>query len=147
MGADIIEEELAAELGISRDDIRDLRTTCLIEGQDWNRKKARVFFTAQGVQNLKKKVGGGDGSDLEKKGAGGAGASAAGVELLEVVTVPWRNHRILTARKKEGAGEVRVQVRDNRNFVAGMEIKARPSGGFEDLFVLEGRAPRYRGKW
>ena len=145
--ADIIEEELAAEMGISRDDIRDLRDRCLIEGEDWHRKKARVFFSAQGVQNLKKELAVGVGLALEKNEAGGALASEAGAEEMVVVNVPGRNRRIMSAQKKVGGALVRVQVRDNGNFMPGMEIKARAGGEFPDLYVLEGRAPRWRGKW
>jgi hypothetical protein len=41
-----------------------------------------------------------------------------------------------------------VRVPSNVNFIPGMEIKARPSEDYpEDVYVLVGRTPRYRGRW
>jgi hypothetical protein len=40
-----------------------------------------------------------------------------------------------------------VRVRDNRNFMPGMEIRARQDEHYPDVFVLVGRTPRYRGRW
>ena len=41
---------------------------------------------------------------------------------------------------------VRVRVKDNRNFIPGMVLKATP-GEYIDVWDLKGRCPRYRGRW
>ena len=50
-------------------------------------------------------------------------------------------------RKDNGGEPVRVRVRNNANFMPGMEIRARQNEDYPDVFVLVGRTPRYRGRW
>lgn len=83
----------------------------------------------------------------ETEGAGEAPAlKDEGVIELTVFSVPPRNTRILDARKKDGRA-VRVRVNNNLNFMAGMTIRARWGGEWPDVYNLEGRCPRQRGKW
>jgi len=140
------EAELAEALGMGREDMRDLRKKHLVEHTDWQKVNNRVLLTPQASERLKKEVAG---LSPEKKenGALEAAGREQGVQELVVANVPQRNVRLLDARKKEGGDMVRVMVRNNRNFLPGMEIKAMPSGEWLDVFVLEGRCPRYRGRW
>jgi len=54
---------------------------------------------------------------------------------------------LMFAEKNERGVGVTVRVRNNANFMPGMEIMAKPDSAYSDLFVLEGRCPRYRGRW
>lgn len=141
----ILEEDAAAALGVSRDVMREFRAG--LEPDTGWRKKGRVVEIAQeAFLALQKKMGGEGAGDGAGEALGGVAASPGPVELV-VKSVPKRNVRILVAEKKEGGGpEVRVRVRSNVNFMPGMAITARPEGGFADVFVLEGRCPRFRGR-
>lgn len=86
-----------------------------------------------------------------------AAALAAGVErVLEIraanelvhltVTRISRNPSIVYAVGDAGA-EVSVRVASNVNFLAGMGLTARPPSAGSTLYYLEGRCPRWRGRW
>jgi len=65
------------------------------------------------------------------------------IEELTAINRPCRNRHLVFA--KHGDQVVRVKVRSNKNFRAGMTFKARHLQ--EDLWELEGRCPRFRGRW
>ena len=44
-------------------------------------------------------------------------------------------------------GDVKVRVRDNSKFIPGMVVKARPPAEGYSVWVIEGRGPRWRGRW
>ena len=133
-----LEDDLAAELGLNRDEMRALRRSHLVEGETWLRKNKRLFLTAEGVRLIKGAVGVRPEPVMEKR------SEVAG-ETLRVLRMP-RNTRILEAEKKDGR-VVRVRVSSNVNFVVGMEIRARAEGPYGDVMTLEGRCPRFRGRW
>lgn len=144
------ESDLCSALGFERHAVHALRREGVLvqEGRDWHReeKTRHVFWTAQGQEALRALLGV-NGAEAKKNGQEEAdGAQAAPVCLL-VAGVPKMNRRILVAKKKEGGDEVRVRVRDNINFMAGMEIWARADTLYQDVYTLEGRCPRYRGRW
>lgn len=158
------EAKLAEQLGLSRDELRYLRETHCTEGAHFRRERGHVFWTPAGIASAKKEAGAGGAADQagsagrEKDGAAdappvapeGAGEPATlaeeGVIELTVFSVPARNTRILDARKKDGRA-VRVRVSSNVNFMPGMTFQAKWGREFEDVYVLEGRCPRWRGKW
>jgi len=142
--ATVYEGDLADEMGLSRESLRDVRIKVLIKDRDWQKKKNRVFLTESAVAWLKKEWGA-----LEAFAASEASGEALAKQddpVTLTVHCIARNPKILDARKKDG-GLVRVQVRDNRNFMQGMEITAKPGGEFPDVYVQEGRCPRWRGRW
>ena len=67
--------------------------------------------------------------------------------MLVVDNVPNRNKMMVPAIWKDGDDvlKVRVRVRNNKNFVRGMEIPCRQIQG--EVWELIGRCPRFRGKW
>ena len=70
------------------------------------------------------------------------------ISLLIMSLRPPMNPHIVEAATKDNGGEpVRVRVRDNKNFMPGMEIKARQDEHYPDVFVLVGRTTRFRGRW
>lgn len=140
------ETELTEQLGISRDAIRALRKKELTEGIDWTGKNKRIQYTQEAALRIISLAVGSLTSPEEKKEGGGDPGREAGPEELTVVSIARRNVHMLDARKKDGA-MVRVKVRSNLNFIPGMVINARPGGEWPDVYVLEGRAPRYRGRW
>jgi len=70
------------------------------------------------------------------------------ISLIITSVRPPKNPHIIEAVRKDNGGEsVRVRVRDNANFLPGMEIRARPDEQYPDVWALVGRTPRYRGRW
>lgn len=134
-----LEDDLAVSLGLNRDEMRALRRQHLVEGVTWHRREKRLWVTDEGVALIHAAVGVAAQNAPEKK------EGAAGRELT-VTRIPSRNTRILEAQKKDGR-PVRVRVTSNVNFIPGMVIHAREEGPYEDVMTLEGRCPRYRGRW
>lgn len=131
------EDDIAQQLGLNRDEMRNLRKKHLVEGVTWMRENKRTVITAEGVTIIKTALGVSVEHAPEKKAPG---------EELTVLRIPSRNTRILEAEKKDGR-RVRVRVHNNVNFVPGMTIRARTDGPYEDVMTLEGRCPRFRGRW
>lgn len=44
-------------------------------------------------------------------------------------------------------GTERIRVRENKNFLPGMKLTARPPATGEQVWVMVGRCPRWRGKY
>lgn len=85
-------------------------------------------------------------ADVASLRAVAAAVAARPVEELRVVMTP-RNPRMVLCRRVGGPdGEAlqRVMVRSNENFLPGMAVRAKRSG---DVWYLEGRCPRWRGRW
>jgi hypothetical protein len=138
---------LAAELGLSRLAIARVRRRSFIEGVHWVKKEKSVRWTVAGIEGLKKNLGAFSPPGQEN-GQQEAAESLGEVVLLTISQVPKINRRILCARLKKGAqNEVRVRVKENQNFLPGMEIRARRDPLYQDVYNLEGRTPRYRGRW
>lgn len=141
----VSEVALALELGLSRDGLAEMRKVHCVQGVDWELVKREVRLSLVAAERLKALVGC---PDSENKKNGQDGDPGAILEpVLLVVTRGARNARILMAKKKEGGAEVRVRVRSNVNFMAGMEIRATPHPEYDDFFDLVGRCPRQRGRW
>ena|SRR5215475_7011712 len=84
----------------------------------------------------------------------GNGQDPPAPEIVElVVTRVFPNPNLLLARFSDDPDPdprkgVRVKVPKNINFQPGMTIKARaPVHDGPALYILEGRCPRYRGRW
>lgn len=135
----VLEDDLAQTLGLNRDEMRALRKNHLVEGVTWQRKAKRLWITPEGVAIIHGALGVPAAIAPEKK------EGARGNEL-KVTRIPTRNTRILEAQKKDGR-TVRVRVPSNVNFLPGMTISAREEGPYADVMTLEGRCPRYRGRW
>jgi hypothetical protein len=67
--------------------------------------------------------------------------------VISSLRPPKNPHIIEAVRKDDGGEPLRVRVRNNANFMPGMEIRARQDENYPDVFVLVGRTPRYKGRW
>jgi hypothetical protein len=157
------EKSVAARLGISPGAIRDVREQQCIEGEHWEKRGRDIIWTEAGLQRLEEVVAGVEQKNgvTGRTGAesaeftevrdevGGALAALLAPTLMRVRVrqIP-RNPRMLIAEpveKNTEVQEIRVRVRSNQNFLPGMELTARMED--RDLGVLEGRCPRYRGRY
>lgn len=167
------ERELAAAAGLSQDDLKKIRRRLLTRGRDFDTVGGFVCYTAAAAVAIWHEVGldlagaprpadSATNNPPEEKisaadeapspaaepappsAAAEAVPPAAG-DLRELVCVKrfFPNTRLLGATYL--GQTVRVKVRDNKNFVAGMKLQCRLEQG--DLWVLAQRLPRWRGKW
>lgn len=134
-----MKDDLAQTMGLNRDAMRALRRTHLTEGTTWHRKEKRLWITSEGEALIHAALGVVAPIAPEKK-------EGPRENELTVTRIPSRNLRIVEAQKKDGRA-VRVRVTSNVNFIPGMVIYAREEGPYEDVMTLEGRCPRYRGRW
>jgi hypothetical protein len=164
----ILEKDLARELGLTQDELRELRRKHL-GGGDFGPSKHGMWISQAGADRIRTALGvfekkGGcelplDGpasspgmteADFEKKGAAASGAAtsapAGAVTALWVKSCPMNRRLVLACLNRELTGDVmRVRVRSSENFTPRMEIKARLESG--SLYRLEGRCPRTKGRF
>jgi hypothetical protein len=144
------EAQVALDFGFAREVVSELRARILSPALEWILYKKRILISEQGLEKLRSALGAPEG----KKEGGAAPAFGDGENgqdgaardepvALTVTMVP-RNRHILLAKKEDGT-EVRLRVRDNVNFLIGMQCRGRHA--HEDVYDLEGRAPRFRGRW
>ena len=128
------EIELSEELGMDRRTIREMRMNAL-SADLWTKLGNRIVYTAEGEHALR--------NQIQK--------SLSSDELPEPVVV--NESRTLKISKIPLnpniviCDDIRVRVRSNKNFLKGMELKARPPAGDGRVWVMLGRCPRWRGKY
>jgi hypothetical protein len=154
------ESEVAKELGISREEIKKLRTTHLFIGEDFSSEGREIILTEKGVERMRELI-----SRLVNQAAEVEVsdevktpamvlpdllqkiADKVEAEIVELTVVKtWQNPRILDAQTHDGR-RVRVRVRTNKNFMSGMKLRAKADDDTGSVYVHEGRCPRYRGVW
>lgn len=148
----IKETDLARQLGLPRDRIRELRRrlatgihVCLVDGA--------MTYTDEGVKKMAALIGLAspdlDPAPVQTQAEAGSQATGqpdegVGEKMARVTTVYAVNFNYLEAQLPDGQ-KIRVRVASNRNFLPGMEIPVRRDG--EAVWVLTRRAPRARGRW
>lgn len=141
------EARLGELLGLKTEDLRFLRTDLLEKEKGWDLDGRDVVISQQGLDQLLEFMGSStaqkfdriDFSSAEKK------EGPALTELVVFKTFP--NPRLLLAKMIADPLQlpVNVQVANNLNFRPGMKLKAkqlRPG-----VFRMEGRCPRYPGRY
>jgi hypothetical protein len=143
-----LESSLAFHLGISRDSLQELRKD-LLKKNEAKKFGRQAAINETGLARILKKLGSSelDCTDCllhDRQQTNGA-------EVVElVVTKVFPNPRLVQAAHPTDANaRVLVSVSNNRNFLPKMKLKARPPGEppAPQLYRLEGRCPRFRGKW
>lgn len=167
---EVRETKLCAELGVSKDVLRERRQYFLAQGVHWDYVDKRVLLSRIGAQILRGTMDAvvpPSGGGTNKNGAAAdSGATAARpVKALlneknpppvvfkgELVVwgVPARNPKLIVAYIPGSDPEnplnlVTVHVRENTHFLRGMKLKAAQVG--ETHFDLVGPCPRWRGRW
>lgn len=125
------EKDLAAELGIDRKELKDMRAS--ISG--WSKKGNTIMWDSTGEHTVRNRIQ----------------AKICAEDLGEPLEVPKEKEMKITKiplnPKLVVCGDVYVRVRDNRNFINGMKVRARPPADGSRCWVLLGRCPRWRGKY
>ena len=132
---------MATKLGVPRSVLKGWRKA-MVKGSDWMLEKGRVVFTAGGIRKLEEKLG-------LRQVPDGFYFTDKEYKRVQVKRNWPLNKRIVTCVDDDGA-ELTVRVRNNENFrpflTTGkpMELTVRKDG---DGWTLEGRCPRYVGRW
>lgn len=142
-----LEALLAPHLKIPKKELAAFRLAHL-KKTEWQQAGSRIQILQAGLDKI-----------LEKLAAEGLDCSCcldvpetvttAPLEL--VITRVFPNPNLLQCLKPaEGdtpAQTVQVRVSNNRNFRPRMTVRARPDPNFPHLYRLEGRCPRFPGRW
>lgn len=139
------EDAVAEKLKISRDDLQYIRTNNLEkEGGHWRQTGKKIVLTQAGLDATIEHL------NCDTSGVDFTTCLLGHSTIVDlVVTGLCPNKRFLKARPAVGQRDVMVRVKSNVNFRAKMKIKARqPAESAEQSFYeLEGRCPRYPGRW
>lgn len=144
------EAELAKKLGLPRKTVREARRAAeMMPEADYTPGHRPIAITPAGEKKLLAAFGIPPGPENSPAAATEAAAAGPAATFeLEVTGAPNRNTRLLLARHPGGNGSgepLRVRVRNNKNYTAGMRIAAAHETG--QIYVALGRAPRWKGKW
>jgi len=121
----------------------------LKKNDDWIKNGREILLSPGAVKKLLVELGSPN-YDISSCAIQKNGRIAAAQEAVNLtVTRIFPNPRLIMARLEESGEEVRVIVPFNVNFQPRMQIKARPplKADGPQLYRLEGRIPRFKGKW
>jgi hypothetical protein len=158
-----LERDFAEALGLREEHIRSLRKAHLTYNTHWLKEGRDIVLTEAGVEKIRAVL------ELEKtpeKKDGAAGAAVAlgagqtasdagsAVVTLWVVSKP-QNPRVLWCSdveptlwvEKKPPALLTVRVRSSENFRPRMALRARPCPVRPNTFDLEGRCPRFPGRY
>jgi len=146
MGQWFIESLLAERLGVTRNELEGFRSDTLKKEVDWKKENRQVLLSDSSVKKILGRLGSPDFDYSECAQKNGDEPPAP--DTLELtVTQVFINPRLIEACLDTGE-RVRVAVMNNANFRPKMIIKARrPLPGGPALYRLEGRCPRFPGRW
>jgi hypothetical protein len=137
------ETDLANELGVPREDIRAIRQSGDLGSGGWEKKRNAIFITSAGEETLRSIIANSMG--IAEVGLGETEGSPTAATEMSVLTIP-RNPRLLICIHPD-YGEVRVKCINNENFMKNMALMARPPAPDSRVWTLDGRSPRWLGRW
>lgn len=128
------EKELAAELGIDRKILVGWRKEGYIAY--WERNGNTIVYYPEGEHEVR--------NHLQNE--------ICVEELSEPLPPPDEPKEMVITKlplnpRMVICGDIRVKVRENKNFIVGMKVNARPSMDNEQVWVMVGRCPRWRGRY
>lgn len=137
------ETDLASELGVPREDIRAIRQSGDLGSSGWEKKRNAIFITSPGEETIRSILANRMG--IEEAGLGDSEGPPMASAEMSVLTIP-RNPKLLICTSPK-YGQVRVKCINNENFIRGMALRARPPAPDSRVWTLDGRSPRWLGRW
>lgn len=149
-----LEDALAADLGVPRRKLRDIRSDELEQKIDWDVVAGAVHLSQVGRAKVfaalkiilpEASSAAAEKISPESSALGAPAERAAGT--LETLTCHkcYKPNRHIVEAKTAAAELVLVRVKDNTNLQPGMAMKCRFAGG--RMWELAQRLPRHRGRW
>ena len=141
------ESHVATKFGLARRELVMLRWKHLTDGAHYIKTGRRIVYSPAGVEKLAGVLRNGA-EQTKSLPTNAVSEIPPSEELIETFTVRRKAHnsRVLECLTDD-ARIVVVRVRDNRNFLPGMEVTAIPYGDLKNVFEFVGAYPRYRGKY
>jgi hypothetical protein len=136
-----LESVVAKKLGVARSVLAAHRKNSL-EKSEWRLNHNQVEIAAAAIKKISTTLGT---TPPGNPAAHNTAAAAPEVVELEVLKV-YPNPRLLAAKAADGS-LILVSVPRNKNFRVRMRIKARPPEEGRTTYTLEGRCPRFPGRW
>jgi hypothetical protein len=130
------EKELALELGIDRKMLAGWRKDGIISTSSSIKVGNQITYHEEGEHEVRNIVQ----RELMVQELSAPLPQAADPVEMEITSIP-RNPKMVLC------GDLRVKVRENKNFLLGMKVKARPSTDNKQVWVMVGRCPRWRGRY
>lgn len=145
MGTSIWYEEnlLAERLGVSRFALEQFRKESLKKNRDWKLEHKEIHWSPLAAEKLLASLG------VSPAVLNGAPEKKEPELVQLTIAQIYPNPRLLLATRLDNGDFVRVTVPNNRNFRPKMTIQAHPPAPAPapQLYRLEGRCPRFPGKW
>lgn len=150
-----LEQKICDTLGLDRDDMRAIRKEALTRNEDYGQRGREVVLCAVGLVKLLgflREKGAAIPSDADfsdcmhpsaKKEDPATPPTEEPIEMVVIRKYP--NDRLLLCRDPQGAS-VNVRVKNNENFRPEMSLRARWDAT-KTAYVMEGRCPRYPGRY
>jgi hypothetical protein len=159
----LLERDFAEALGLREEHIRSLRKAHLTEGLHWKKEGRDIVMSEAGQEKIRavlelektpQKKDGAEGSPVAQGDAQGVSDPVPAVVTLWVVSKP-QNPRVLWCSdveptlwvEKKPPALLTVRVRSSENFRPRMALRARPCPVRPNTFDLEGRCPRFPGRY
>jgi hypothetical protein len=130
------EKELANELGIDRKMLAGWRKDGIVATSSWVKVSNQITYHEEGEHEVRNIVQ----RELCADELSEPLPEPDGPQELEITKIPLNPKLVM-------CGDVRVRVRENKNFLIGMKLNARPPATGEQVWVMVGRCPRWRGKY
>ena len=128
------EKELATELGIDRKMLAGWRKEGFITF--WEKDGNAIVYHPEGEHEIRNHLQ----RELCAKELSDPLPPADEPTELTITKIPLNPKLVI-------CDEIRVRVRENRNFLLGMKVMARPSRDNETIWAMIGRCPRWRGRY
>ena len=128
------ETQLCEELGMDRRVIREIRMNALT-ADSWTKEGNRVVYTESGEHALR--------NEIQKELA----SQELSDPLPELEEKEFTITHIPFNRRMVMSDGVKIRVSDNKNFLTGMKVRARPPVSEGEIWVMLGRCPRWRGRY
>ena len=132
------EVELSLELGLERKIIRGIRQERL-NADDWTKRGNHIVYTETGEHALRNAI-----QVMLSSEELSEPLPVLDDQEVKITHIPL-NPRIVIGQLLDEV--IKVKVRDNRNFIRGMRLSARPPAEGSTTWVMIGRCPRWRGKY
>jgi len=148
------EDEVAGELGVDRQRLRDLRATRLTKGHHWTTRRKAVVYTEVGlarIRELAEEMLAAVPAEPFADALPWAKPPANFWEPFTQAAVTWVRVRRVLANPLVVEGElgdgavVRLRVRPSRLWEPGLVLPAVEIG--EGYFEYRGKMPRFRRRW
>lgn len=153
------EMDLAEQMGVSQPTLREYRQTAL-SGKDWRLLHGVVRYSEDGRRKVLARFGL-QPAEADKKDAPAdqrpqniplpgsstaPGTPGAADEVQTAVVLAGKlRHGVKVIKAELGGLQIYIRVHDAGKYVVGMKVPCRLISG--DLYRVEGRGPRWRGKW